>query len=157
MEGYTDRWGKEGETWKKILSIVQSIAEPLAKKWDAEITREHWDHPKIDIRWYTEDDIGRSIQIHIKGLPEDYRFDIEGSCWKDDFRLGKRLWIIKSFKTISIPEQLSSLSHKDIESALDYAYSIVSKWREADLKEESKLPPHNRSFLGNILKGKYVP
>ncbi|MDP2935746.1 MAG: hypothetical protein Q8O86_04575 [Dehalococcoidia bacterium] len=158
MTRYTLGWyGAEGVAWNKILELIATLAAKLAKSWGAEVTREHWDAPRFDLRWYTDDGIGRAVQVLIEGMPEHYYLRVSGSAWKDFDKDRQRRWSGQEISKIPVPLDLDQLAIGVVEDALWSARVIISNWVEADLTKESDLPQRDPNLTGTFVQGRYVP
>jgi hypothetical protein len=152
--GYFSRWTEEGTQWKQILDAAQSVAEPMARSWGAHLSRELWDTPKLDLRWYTRH-IDRSIQIVIDPSRDASELHVNGSAWRDDNKRRQRRWRMQEdINIVSVPHDLSdSLFRKNLAQALKKAHEIIFKWRENDLKEVAReLPQRDPDLFGMIVK-----
>lgn len=159
MAGYTSRWdNKSGAEWKKILDMIEPVTNKLAHLWRADVTRELWDAPKLDLRWYTGDGIGRAVQVLIEGDSAPYDLHISGSAWKDFEKplRHRKWWANDDIEKVSVADP-GKLDADPIEKALCHAHRIVSGWRQNDLSYEEELPPSDPNVTAAMVRGRYVP
>lgn len=152
MPSFYPRWKEEGSTWKQILDVAQSVAEPLARDWQARVTRDLWDAPKIDLRW-NAGDAERSIQVLIQGKPGGYELRINGAVWRDEEKAHVRKWWASDdvIPPVPVPSELAdNLSDRtfrdDLREALKKARKIVFAKHQKHLERETALPERNASL-----------
>jgi hypothetical protein len=132
-------WKRKGETWKVLLNFIQA-AVGSAKPKDAQIIRERWDAPELQMQWSSPDSIDRAIQILISTEQRRTNLVINGSAWKDSN--GMRHWKTEPIKTIAIPRDLQMLLPL-FQEHLNASVQKVSSWTEADLVKTDSLPCHS--------------
>lgn len=141
-------WKKHGGIWKKVLDRIQPLIEKLARDWNAEVTREGSDAPQFELRWCTDDGICRSIQTIVEQSYGSYYLRIAVSAWKDSEEQRERIWMTKDIKQIPISIHVEDIIPSSYEQILEKeAYSLVSEWKESDLKSRDPLPPSRNANL----------
>jgi hypothetical protein len=133
VKGNLYNWGKKGESWKELLNVIQPAMQDLLP--NAQISRERWDVPDIQIEWSSPNSIGRAIQIIIS--TEGRKLVINGSAWKDSN--GLRRWKTEEINTIPVSGDLTRLLPA-LQTALKASISEVSDWTEVDLDKTDSLP-----------------
>lgn len=159
MLGYYQRWEQEGETWKAILDQIEQAADELVHQQAVEIVRERWDTPEITLQWYTDDDIGKAIQVLIAGSPGAYELRISVSAWKDLEPSHVRQWRSEEdiVEPMPVPINPAQLDSDELRHLLWKAYHIVCQLTEENLNHKNNLPPLPPNLTGNFVKGRYVP
>lgn len=83
MEGYWERWEKEGSAWEEIFKRLDPWLAGFAEQYGMELTKEHWDAPDRLLTWVGSDGLHRNIHVYIKSEAAQYEMTIEASVWQD--------------------------------------------------------------------------
>ena len=132
-------WKSNGKFWKELLDLIEPTVEKIKPK-GAQISRERWDSPELQMQWPSSDSIDRAIQIIISTEPRRRNLIVNGSAWKDSN--GKRHWKTEAIKMIAIPRDLKMLP-PSLQGDLSASVEKVSDWTEADLVKTDSLPCHS--------------
>lgn len=147
MEGYWERWEKEGSVWKEIFKTLDPWLAGFAEQYGMELTKEHWDAPDRVLTWIADDGLHKNIHVYIEDKPNSYEIAVEANVWEDIYgpnARGERHYLRIEPKKFSTPpaneKERAEYMIKVFIFNFTEVYEQLSSIKREHLKDISYLP-----------------